>query len=781
MKRILSLFMSLVLAVGVLSSIPLLDDYEISGIDGVTAFAAEEQYTFTTVKGTTTKTYFSDYDVTINVFGRDGCYNTISVISRIIALGIDEMQGVKVNFIDVNQNSKEAVKAFSEQFEASAVDYCYDTSNNANSVMWDYANTIGSSGSVTLPVVAFINSDSTIRKVTTGTFTDSYLLGIVNNDENIDKTITFKIKGVDNYTYANSVLQQMNVLRASLGLEALVMEEELLAVAMQRAAEIAIYYSHTRPDDLSCFSFSVAGNTFGENIAIGYTSPEGVMNGWTNSSGHYANMINANFNAVGVGCFEASDGTLCWVQYFSGGSTPQNVQKSGTVKSTHTINAKNKNLDLSIESSCYDPSVAKKGDEISFDVVNRNAGFSYQTQTVSSGFNFKSLDTDIIDVNSSGVGEVVGEGTAEIKATLKDDVNFSLENKITIGHKHNYLYYFSNDDATCVSDGTKTAYCNYTGCEEKHTVKDEGTRLDHQYTWVTVKKATVYSAGKKQKECSVCGRVAKTSTIAQLKCSKPTLKAVSNTTSGMKITWSKVKGGDSYRVYRKTKGGSWKYLDSTKNGYFTDTTAKTGTTYYYTVRAKNEAGLSSYNTKGLSIKYVAAPKLSKVQNITGGLKVTWSKVSGADGYYVYRKLYGSDSWTRIATVKGGSTVTYKDTKVSKGKVYVYTVKAYDGSAKSAHNSTGIKLRYLATPTLKSVTSTTSGVKFTWRKVTGAEGYYVYRKTTGGWKRIATVEGKTHFLDKTAKKGTTYTYTVKAFKGNNWSSYNTKGLTIKDKY
>ncbi len=256
---------------------------------------------------------------------------------------------------------------------------------------------------------------------------------------------------------------------------------------------------------------------------------------------------------------------------------------------------------------------------------------------------------------------------------------------------------------------------------------------------------------------------------------------ISNTTSGVKITWSKVKGGDSYRVYRKTKNGSWKYLDSTKNGYFTDKTAKTGTTYYYSVRAKNEAGLSSY-AKSLSIKYVASPKLTKISNATGGLKVTWSKVSGADGYYVYRKLYGTESWTRIATVKGSKNVSYKDKKITKGKVYVYSVKAYDGSAKSAIDSTGIWLRYLAVPTLKSVTSTTKGIKLTWGKVTGAEGYYVYRKTgSGDWKRIATVEGKTYFLDKTAKKGTTYKYTVKAFKGTTNSYYNTKGLTIKDKY
>ena len=69
-------------------------------------------------------------------------------------------------------------------------------------------------------------------------------------------------------------------------------------------------------------------------------------------------------------------------------------------------------------------------------------------------------------------------------------------------------------------------------------------------------------------------------------------------------------------------------------------------------------------------------------------------------------------------------------------------------------------------------------------MTGATGYIVYRKTgNGGWQKLATVTGnaKISYLDKTAKKGTTYTYTVKAYYGTSTSAYNTKGLTIKDKY
>ena len=301
--------------------------------------------------------------------------------------------------------------------------------------------------------------------------------------------------------------------------------------------------------------------------------------------------------------------------------------------------------------------------------------------------------------------------------------------------------------------------------------------------WIVTTEATVYKCGYKTQRCAYCYKYFTSASVPQLKCDAVTLKKISNTTDGVKITWGRVKGADAYRVYRKIKGGEWKYLDSTNNGYFTDATAKTGSIYYYRVRVKNEAGLSAYSQNTLNIKYVAAPELVKISNATGGLKITWGKVSGADGYYVYRKLYGADSWTRIATIKSGSTVSYKDTSATRGKVFVYTVKAFDGDGKSAVNSDGIWLRYLSVPELKTITSTSKGVKITWGKVTGAEGYYVYRKTSDGWKRIGTVDSNSTltYTDKTAKKGTTYTYTVRAFKGSTYSYYNTSGLKIKDKY
>ncbi len=203
--------------------------------------------------------------------------------------------------------------------------------------------------------------------------------------------------------------------------------------------------------------------------------------------------------------------------------------------------------------------------------------------------------------------------------------------------------------------------------------------------WIIDTEATVYKAGSKHKECTKCGAKLETAVIKQLKASKPKLKTISNTEYGVKITWAKVKGADSYRVYRKTSKSDWKYLGSTSKTYYTDKTAKTGTKYYYAVKARNEAGNSSLSSS-LSKYYLADPVLKTPSSTKSGVKLTWNKISGSDGYYVYRKT-GTGSYTRIATVKGSTKVTYTDKSAKKGKKYTYMVKAYKSKTYSAYSNT----------------------------------------------------------------------------------------------
>ncbi len=309
--------------------------------------------------------------------------------------------------------------------------------------------------------------------------------------------------------------------------------------------------------------------------------------------------------------------------------------------------------------------------------------------------------------------------------------------------------------------------------------------------------------GLKIKQCVVCGEVYEETVLPQTLPRQPETPIVKRIHNGIYLEWGYDYGTDYYIVYRKTAKTSWQRIAKIK-GYpeecncitdcycselyaeasFTDTKVKSGTTYYYTIKAENEVGYSTYNKTGVKIKYVTAPVLTKIANEASGVRVYWNKVSGADGYYLYRRVSGTKSWTRIATIKKGSTTSYKDTKATAGKTYDYIIKAYDGSTVSAAAEKVIRIKRLTQPKLVSVSSSKSGVTVKWGKVAGAESYYVYRKTsTGSWQRMTIVDGnaKVSFVDKTAKKGVTYTYTVRAYSGSYKSSYNSKGLKIKDKY
>ncbi len=268
---------------------------------------------------------------------------------------------------------------------------------------------------------------------------------------------------------------------------------------------------------------------------------------------------------------------------------------------------------------------------------------------------------------------------------------------------------------------------------------------------------------------------------------KPATPKVSTTNEigGVQVNWNKVAGATKYNVYRRQGGyKTWTLVGTTTGNTLLDKNVKSGVYYCYSVRAYNSLGKYSdfvqANTQ--TRKYMATPKLTTIYNHVNGLAIKWNAVAGVtNGYRVYRRGAGSTYWTYLGTTKNLYFID-NAVKNKSGEYFRYTVIA-DGGYHSKFDTTGLYLRRLANPTLTSAVSSTSGITVKWGAIKGTTGYYVYRKTANSsWVRVAAVGGtnNTTFLDKTAKKGTTYTYTVRAVYGSTTSAYNA-GISCYDKY
>lgn len=140
-------------------------------------------------------------------------------------------------------------------------------------------------------------------------------------ETNAPETNAPETDGSQDVSAVKKVADLVNQERAKAGLAPLEVKVNLQAAAQVRAKEIEKSFSHTRPNG-SSFSSVLAENGVdyrgsGENIAWGQRSPEEVMNGWMNSEGHRANILNKNFKYIGVGYHVNSNGTGYWTQLFT--------------------------------------------------------------------------------------------------------------------------------------------------------------------------------------------------------------------------------------------------------------------------------------------------------------------------------------------------------------------------------------------------------------------------------------------------------------------------------
>lgn len=281
---------------------------------------------------------------------------------------------------------------------------------------------------------------------------------------------------------------------------------------------------------------------------------------------------------------------------------------------------------------------------------------------------------------------------------------------------------------------------------------------------------------------------------------KKTTVTVSNSANAINVSWKKVSGAKSYKVYRKVSGAKKYSVVKTTNNKtvkYADKKVTAGKTYYYRVVAINGKNTSTSATK--SIVRLLAPtnvKVKNYQNLTdqtqlgysnifgddvedeiyiSGSKITWKKSKGANKYDIYRKT-ANGKYKKIKTT--GNVSSYVDEEGWPGTTYYYKVVAKKNNSTSVASSV-VKNIYIDAPYLSSV-NFCDGVNLTWDNE-AHDGFKLYRSTSGKngtYSLIAKLGKNTYsYLDKKVDLGKTYYYKIVAYKGN----VNSCPITLHTKY
>ena len=329
---------------------------------------------------------------------------------------------------------------------------------------------------------------------------------------------------------------------------------------------------------------------------------------------------------------------------------------------------------------------------------------------------------------------------------------------------------------TCTEKGVETRYCSRCDVTETRDVD----ALGHSFgEWTVTTAPTCNEKGVETRYCSGCdvtetrdvdalGHSYKSGVCTRCGAKNPNYVAapvLKITTSAGKpqISWNAVDGATKYWIYRSTDGKTFKYYDSTTKTSYTNKSTSIGTTYYYKVKAVKTVDGTNYTSDLSGAKSIlckpAAPTVS-IYRTNGKPQLKWSAVTGATKYWIYRSTDGVNFSYYDSTTK----TSYTNSGAASGKKYYYRVKAVavvnGNNVASANSGTKSLMTTLAKPTV-SITTSNGKPKITWKAVTGADKYYVYRSTDGKNFSYYDSTTKLSYTNTGAKKNTKYYYKVKA--------------------
>ena len=263
--------------------------------------------------------------------------------------------------------------------------------------------------------------------------------------------------------------------------------------------------------------------------------------------------------------------------------------------------------------------------------------------------------------------------------------------------------------------------------------------------------------------------------------SAPTVTGGNDAQGRPTLKWNAVTGAAKYEVYRaRSKDGDYiKYSTVTGTSYTNTSYIENGNTYYYKVRALDANGTAGAWSSVVSVTYkqtLPAPTVTGGNDAQGRPTLTWKVVTGAAKYEVYRARSKDGDYIKYSTVTGTS---YTNTSyIESGSTYYYKVRALDANGTAGAWSSIVSVTYkqtLSAPTVTGGNDSQGRPTLTWKVVTGAAKYEVYRARSkdGDYIKYSTVTGTSYTNTSYIEDGNTYYYKVRALDANGtagaWSS------------
>ena len=249
------------------------------------------------------------------------------------------------------------------------------------------------------------------------------------------------------------------------------------------------------------------------------------------------------------------------------------------------------------------------------------------------------------------------------------------------------------------------------------------------------------------------------------------------------LKWNAVTGAAKYEVYRaRSRSGDYiKYATVTGTSYTNTSYIENGTTYYYKVRALDANGTAGAWSSIVAVTYqpkqtLSAPTVTGGNDSQGRPTLKWNAVTGAAKYEVYRARSKDGDYIKYSTTTGTS---YTNTSyIEDGNTYYYKVRALDANGTAGAWSSIVAVTYkqtLPAPTVTGGNDAQGRPTLTWKAVTGAAKYEVYRARSlnGDYIKYSTVTGTSYTNTSYIENGNTYYYKVRALKSDGtagaWSS------------